>query len=200
MSKNHNNRNQYKDYKKTEKIDNKNQSEQTAQGIEGEDVSIDIDLDAPKDSYEDALQVQLDLERKNADTFKRMAIQLQADFDNYRKRNLQATENARQDGVAEAVKALLPAYDAVLSALKLVDDPKVREGLEMVEREYIQALKSLNIEVIPTLGEAFDPSIHNAIMTEETEGIDSGTVLEEIQRGFRGPNGVVRYAIVKIAK
>ena len=171
---------------------------ETIQGIDAEDINVNIDMD---DHIQDNLQAQLDIERQNTQTFKNMAIQLQADFDNYRKRNAQATTQARLDGVADAVRALLPAYDALLGALKMITDESVRKGLEMVEREYLQALNCLDIEVIPTFGEAFDPNIHNAIMTEDAEGVDSGTVLDEIQRGFRLKNGaVIRYAIVKIAK
>lgn len=169
----------------------------TIQGINADDINVNVDMA----NNESDLQIQLDIERKNAETFKNMAIQLQADFDNYRKRNAMATREARLDGVADAVRALLPAYDALLGALKMIDDEQVKKGLQMVEREYLQALNSLEIEVIPTYGEVFDPSIHNAIMTEDAEGIDSGTVLDEIQRGFRIKNGaVIRYAIVKIAK
>ena len=167
----------------------------TIQGINADDVSINVD------NGNQDMQIELEMERKNAETFKNMAIQLQADFDNYRKRNATATAQARLDGVADAVRALLPAYDALLGALKMITDEQVKVGLQMVEREYLQALSSLDIEVIPTFGEAFDPNIHNAIMTEDAEGVDSGTVLDEIQRGFRLKNGtVIRYAIVKIAK
>ncbi|MBR7091504.1 MAG: nucleotide exchange factor GrpE [Clostridia bacterium] len=170
----------------------------TIQGINADDINVSIDID---NTTQDNIMAQLDIERKNVETFKNMAIQLQADFDNYRKRNAQVTIQARLDGVADAVRALLPAYDALLGALKMITDESVRTGLQMVEREYLQALNSLDIEPIPSFGEAFDPNIHNAIMTEDAEGVDSGTVLDEIQRGFRLKNGtVIRYAIVKIAK
>ena len=126
--------------------------------------------------------------------------QLQADFDNYRKRNANVSNDARQKGVCDAVKALLPAFDAVKAAQKQITDEVTLAGLDMVERELINSLKTLDIEPIKTVGEQFDPSLHNAVFAEEVEGVPSGQILEEYGAGYTSPSGVVRFATVKIAK
>ena len=208
MSKNHNhNNNKNQQAHNIDETKNKENFDDqkinvTAQGVKGEDVCIDLDdkMDNTTNEQMEELTIQLQMEKQNAENFKRMAIQMQADFDNYRKRNQNIESTSRLDGIAEAVKTLLPAYDAVVEAQKQITDAKVKQGLEMVERAYINSLKSLDISPIDTLGEQFNPAFHNAIMTEEAKGVESGTILEEIQRGFIAPNGVLRCAIVKIAK
>lgn len=126
--------------------------------------------------------------------------QLQADFDNYRKRNANVSAEARQKGVFDAVKALLPAFDAVKAAQRQIADEATLSGLGMVERELISSLKSLEVEPIATVGEQFDPNLHNAVFAEEVEGVPSGQILEEYSAGFTSPSGVVRFATVRIAK
>lgn len=126
--------------------------------------------------------------------------QLQADFDNYRKRNANVSNDARQKGVFDAVKALLPAFDAVKVAQKQITDEGTLAGLGMVERELLNCLKTLDIEPIKTVGEQFDPNLHNAVFAEEAEGIPSGQIIEEYGAGYVSPAGVVRFATVKIAK
>ena len=61
-------------------------------------------------------------------------------------------------------------------------------------------LKEINITPIEAVGKSFDPNLHNAILSEEVEGVESGIVLDEMQKGFVSPNGVIRYSMVKIAK
>ncbi len=129
-----------------------------------------------------------------------MLQQLQADFDNYRKRNANISSESRQKGIFDAVKSLLPAFDAVKSAQKQITDEATLEGLNMVERELLSSLTALDIEPIKTVGEQFDPNLHNAVFAESVEGVPSGQILEEYSTGYTSPNGVVRFATVKIAK
>ncbi len=129
-----------------------------------------------------------------------MLQQLQADFDNYRKRNANITSESRQKGIFDAVKSLLPAFDAVKSAQKQITDEVTLAGLNMVERELLASLTALDIEPIKTVGEQFDPNLHNAVFAEFVEGVPSGQILEEYSAGYTSPSGVVRFANVKIAK
>jgi len=146
------------------------------------------------------LTAEIDATREKISQLTSHLQQLQADFDNYRKRNANISSEARQKGVFDAVKAILPAFDAVNSAQKQITDQTTLEGLEMVERELLNSLRSLEIEPIVSVGAQFDPNLHNVVFAEEVEGIPSGQILEEYSRGFFSPNGVVRFATVKIAK
>lgn len=149
----------------------------------------------------DYYKQQLDAERENLEMFKRMAQQLQADFDNYRKRNANIAAESRKDGVFDAVGAMLPAYDALVEGLKMITDENTKKGLEMVERVFVQSLGDLGIRPIECLNQQFDPKFHNAILTEEIEDVESGTIVQEFSKGFVSDDGkVVRVATVKTAK
>jgi len=102
MSKNHNHNN-YKNQTTNNGEENQDKLKtETAQGVQGEEVSIDLDNTANEQMEE--LTIQLQMEKQNAENFKRMAIQMQADFDNYRKRNQNIESTSRLDGIGEAVK------------------------------------------------------------------------------------------------
>ena len=146
------------------------------------------------------LNLKLQIEKENSIALTKMLQQLQADFSNYRKRNADLATTSRQNGIFDAVKALLPALDAIQSASKHIQDDNTLKGLAMIEREFISNLSSLGITPIETVGVQYDPNLHNVVVAEEVEGVPSGQITEEIKSGFTSPFGVVRVAMVKIAK
>ena len=153
------------------------------------------DLSPPQD-----LNLKLQLEKENSIALTKMLQQLQADFSNYRKRNANLATESRQSGIMEAVNAPLPAFDALTSASKHITDEETLKGLKMIEREFLNNLKSLEITQIESVGTQFDPNLHNVVVADEVEGVESGQIVEEYKSGFISPNGVVRVAMVKIAK
>ena len=143
---------------------------------------------------------ELEKEKERNATLIGMLQQLQADFDNYRKRNAKLEQDAKQKGIFDAVKSMLPAFDAVSAAKKQITDENTLKGLDMVEKELLNCLDSLEIKPIETVGMPFDPNLHNAVVAENVEGIPAGRVIEEYSPGYISPNGVVRFATVKISK
>lgn len=143
---------------------------------------------------------ELEKEKERNATLIGMLQQLQADFDNYRKRNAKLEQDAKQKGIFDAVKSMLPAFDAVTAAKKQITDENTLKGLDMVEKELLNCLDSLEIKPIETVGMPFDPNLHNAVVAENVEGIPAGRVIEEYSPGYISPNGVVRFATVKISK
>lgn len=183
--------------------------EQMVAGNTEEDTSFkaNTDVDAENKQSNDQevelknLEHQLDLERANTQQYIHIAQQLQSDFDNYRKRNANIAKESKQEGVNNAVTTLLPAYDALIEGLKMINDPNVKKGLEMVERVFVQALSDLDIHPMDTLNKTFDPKFHNVLTTEEVENVESGTIIQEFSKGFVSGDGtVVRVATVKTAK
>ena len=163
--------------------------------VAGEKEIVDDELSPPED-----LNLKLQLEKENSIALTKMLQQLQADFSNYRKRNASIASDARQNGIFDAVKALLPALDAIEAAEKHITDTDTLKGFEMIKRAFIDNLRSLGIEPIATVGCQYDPNLHNVVVAEEIEGVPSGQIVEEFKSGFSSPNGVVRVAMVKIAK
>lgn len=146
------------------------------------------------------LNLKLQLEKENSIALTNMLKQLQADFENYRKRNSKVKDEAYSDGINMAVKRMLTCFDAVEGAIKSIEDEKVRDGIEILEREFLNAFADLGITPIEADGKMFDANFHNAIASEEIEGKPAGLILHEVQKGFMSKDKVIRYSLVTIAK
>jgi molecular chaperone GrpE len=127
-----------------------------------------------------------------------------ADFDNYRKRSRRDVDDARRTAREDLLRVLLPVFDnlerALQSAQRSTDVKAMAEGLKMVERQFIDALGREGIARVPTVGHPFDPSVHEAIQQVETRDHEPGTVLAEVQPGYRQGERLLRAAMVVVAK
>ena len=127
-------------------------------------------------------------------------LRLAAEYDNYRKRTAKEKESAWTQAKADTVAALLPVYDNLERALKQdTADEAYAKGVEMTMKGLQDVLVKLGVEVIPALGETFDPNCHNAVMHVEDESVGENTVVEVFQQGFTCGDKVIRFAMVKVA-
>ncbi len=127
-------------------------------------------------------------------------LRLAAEYDNYRKRTAKEKESAWTEAKAQTVAAFLPVYDNLERALKQpTADEAYRKGVEMTMKGLQDALTGLGVEVIPALGETFDPNRHNAVMHCEDEGAGENTIVEVFQQGFLCGEKVIRFSMVKVA-
>ena len=144
-----------------------------------------------------ALKEKLDkLEEDRADAIKQ-AQRLQAEFENYRKRNASLSQESRDDGVRETVKQLLPVLDSFERALQNAPDDPFAEGIRNIEKQFVSALEKCGVEEVPADG-AFDPALHDAVMKDSVEGKDSGRILEVFQKGYKVKGKIVRFSMVKV--
>lgn len=136
---------------------------------------------------------------KTRDQLLRMA----ADFDNFRKRSRKEVEDARKAGKEDLLKEFLPVFDnldrGMQSAQKATDVSAVAEGLSMVLRQFVDTLGRQGITRVPTVGNAFDPSVHEAIQQVESDE-PPGHVVAEVQSGYIQGGRLVRAALVVVAK
>lgn len=127
-----------------------------------------------------------------------------ADFDNYRKRSRREVDDARKAGREELLKELLPVFDnlerAIQSAQKATEVKAVAEGVSMVGKQFDGTLGRLQITRVPTVGNMFDPSVHEAIQQVETNDHPPGTVVAEVQPGYATGERLIRAAMVVVAK
>ncbi len=129
-----------------------------------------------------------------------MARRVQAEFDNYRRRNEQIVAITKEIGVLTAIEEFLPVLDSMVLALEQIQDENSRKGFEMIKNQLEVALKNLKVEKIEALGVEFDPNLHNAIMVEEDKNQPEGVVLQEFQAGYKLGDKVIRHSVVKINK
>ncbi len=127
-------------------------------------------------------------------------LRLAAEYDNYRKRTAKEKEALWSDAKAQTVAAFLPVYDNLERALKQeTADEAFKKGVEMTMKGLRDALTNLGVEVIPAMGETFDPNCHNAVMHVEDESVGANTIVDVFQQGFMCGEKVIRFAMVKVA-
>ena len=127
-------------------------------------------------------------------------LRLAAEYDNYRKRTAKEKENAWSEAKAQTVAAFLPVYDNLERALKQeTADEAYKKGVEMTMKGLQDALTNLGVEVIPALGETFDPNRHNAVMHCDDPEAGESTIVEVFQQGFLCGEKVIRFSMVKVA-
>jgi molecular chaperone GrpE len=135
------------------------------------------------------------------DTLLDRLARAQAEFDNARKRANKEQMELRDYAVADAVKALLPAMDSLERALEVKSDAaELRAGVELIYKQLLAALAKLSVNPIVSKGEAFDPRLHEAIEMVETADVPDHQVIEELQRGYKFKDRLLRPAMVKVAK
>ncbi|MDX1418964.1 MAG: nucleotide exchange factor GrpE [Rubricoccaceae bacterium] len=138
-----------------------------------------------------------------------------AEFQNYRRRTAQDLASAAARGREDAVLAVLDVYDDLRRALEAAEDVArqagaspgpaynaLHEGVELVYKKFTDTLGRLGVEVLPAVGEPFDEALHDALMQQPAPdpGTPSGTVIAEIQPGYRLGDRVLRHAQVVVAQ
>ena len=127
-------------------------------------------------------------------------LRLAAEYDNYRKRTAKEKESIYGDAKADTIKPLLAVYDNLERGIAQYDEADVhRQGLELIFRQFSEALTKLGVTEIEAKGQPFDPEKHNAVMHVEDEEAGENTVVEVFQKGFMLGDKVLRFAMVKVA-
>lgn len=129
-------------------------------------------------------------------------LRLQADFENFRKRAQREKDEARQFANQGLLEKLLPVLDNFEMALTAVKDadPSVRDGVQMILDQLLGVLKESGVEPVDAMGQPFDPNLHEALSQEETTEVEEGTVVQQVQRGYKLNDRLVRPARVVVAK
>ena len=129
-------------------------------------------------------------------------VRLTADFDNFRKRAQREKDEARQFANQGLLEKLLPVLDNFEMALTAVKgaDPSVRDGVQMILDQLLGVLRESGVEPVDAMGQPFDPNLHDALSQEETTEVEEGTVVQQVQRGYKLNDRLVRPARVVVAK
>ena len=129
-------------------------------------------------------------------------VRLTADFDNFRKRAQREKDEARQFANQGLLEKLLPVLDNFEMALTAVKDadPSVRDGVQMILDQLLGVLKESGVEPVDAMGQPFDPNLHEALSQEETTEVEEGTVVQQVQRGYKLNDRLVRPVRVVVAK
>jgi molecular chaperone GrpE len=126
---------------------------------------------------------------------------MQAEFENARRRTIKEQQDFRDYAAADAIKSLLPVLDSFERALHVKSDAaEFRNGIDLIYKQLQNALGKLSLQPIAAKGEPFDPHYHEAIEMVETNDAPDHQVIEELQRGYKLKDRLLRPAMVKVAK
>ena len=126
-------------------------------------------------------------------------LRLAAEYDNYRKRSARERESIYSDVRADTVTKFLPVYDNLVRALEQsTADEAYRKGVEMIMTQFKDILGRLGITEIESVGQTFDPALHNAVMHDVDEEQGENIIVQELQKGFKMGDKVIRFAMVKV--
>jgi molecular chaperone GrpE len=126
---------------------------------------------------------------------------LQAEFDNARKRAVREQQDFREFAAADVIRNILPSLDSFERALRVGGDSgDFRNGVELIYRQLQDALQKAGVQPITAVGQAFDPRLHEAIEMVDTTAVPDHQVMEELQRGYKYKDRMLRPAMVKVAR
>jgi len=154
----------------------------------------------------EAAAPESDLERVTAERDKKheQLLRTTADFENYRKRMRREVEEAKVKGQQDVVRDILPVFDnlerAVQASGTASDAASVIEGIRMVLKLFEDTAERIGLARIKTIGERFDPQVHEAIQQKESADAAPGTILAEVVPGYRFGDKLVRAAMVVVAR
>lgn len=155
------------------------------------------------DAGEAQLSPMEELEAERA-KLKDQLLRTAADFDNYRKRARKDVELAERKGKEAVLREILPVIDnlerAVAASADAVDVQAVRDGVNMVLKSFEESAARLGIERVESVGQRFDPNLHDAFQQVETDEHVPGTVVQEYQPGYKMGDKLLRPAMVVVAR
>lgn len=147
---------------------------------------------------------ELEKKAKASEEYYDRLLRQQAEFENYKKRTARDVEEFRKIANEALIEMLLPVLDnfdrALFHAAKDTDPKHILEGIQMIRKLFEDALRKQGLTDIHSLGEKFDPHIHEAIAFEETDEKEEGIVVEVFQHGYLLHDRLLRPATVKITK
>ena len=168
-----------------------------------EPLSDDLSTPADAGTPDLALDPALAALQRERDELRDRLLRTAAEFDNFRKR----TERERRDfadwATAELLGDVLTVLDDFERALAVPSPPEAqayRDGVELIHRQLLDLLKKRGVSAIATEGHDFDPALHQAVAHDEAPGARDGEILNELRRGYRLGERLLRPAMVRVAK
>lgn len=138
--------------------------------------------------------------QKNLDGWQRTL----AEFQNYKRRTEREARESYQNATSDVLKNLLPIVDDFERAMNSLPEAERNqpwlEGIRLIQRKFVRLLEDYSVTAVDPVGEAFDPTLHQAVGTDEDTDMESGHVTETLQKGYVSGDRVLRPAMVKVAR
>jgi molecular chaperone GrpE len=190
-----------------------------AKGNGKPEVNLDLDRELPAaedgeetgpisitgNAADDSAAAETEKLRAERDALLDRLARLQAEFDNARKRAAREQQDFREFAAADIIKNFLPILDSFERALKAGGDSNsnsndFRNGIELIYRQFQDALQRIGVQPIVSVGQPFDPRVHEAVEMVDTTEVPDHHVLDELQRGYKYKERLLRPAMVRVAR
>jgi len=184
------------------KVTNEQEKKQESFETEVGEKQLEDDLSDTDETIEKLKQELEQVKQEKAETYDRL-MRIQAEYENYKRRSLKERSEERKYKAQELATELLPVLDNFERALQVEtteENKQLHEGISMVYNQFKQALATQGIEEIEAKGKPFDPNLHHAVMQVEDESKESNIVVEELQKGYKLNDRVIRPTMVKVNK
>ena len=148
------------------------------------------------------LKEQMKAQEDQLSEYRDRYARLAAEFENYKKRTAREMDNRYSDAKCDVMKGILPVIDNFERAITVETEEACkayRQGVELIYKQLSDLLAAAGVEEIPSLGEEFNPELHNAVMHEENEEAGTNEIVEVFVKGYRMGDKVLRYSMVKVA-
>jgi len=159
------------------------------------------------------LKQSVDEQKKKAQDYYEQLLRLKADFENYRKRSDSEKREYFEDGKNSLITELIDVFETVKSAKGMIEKSategspslgangeSVQKGLHLIERKLAEILKLHEVTAIMSIGEKYDPLLHEVVGIVENDDVEEGMILDEIKAGYKIGGKILKPSIVKIAK
>ena len=123
-----------------------------------------------------------------------------AEFENYKKRSSKERDNLYNSILSDVIEVILPILDNLENAAKVeTKDEEYTKGIELVLKQFQDTLKAKGVEEIKTLGETFDPQLHEAVSSVQDDTKGEKEIVQEYRKGYKIGNRVIRHSMVVVA-
>lgn len=182
-------------YEKTDQTDESNETVE-------QDMTEKVVPEAPVEASEEETTDELTETKQLLEAAEEKYLRLYAEFENYKKRTRAELDTERTYRAQSVLRDILPAIDNIERALAQKGESEefksLHKGVEMVYESLLSSLKDNGLEVIEALDKPFDPNLHQAVMQEQDQDKASGIVLDELQKGYKLKERVLRPSMVKV--
>ncbi len=177
--------------------------ENTESGIIEDTEETETSGEEAKDNNSKTIENEMEKLKQDLENLNNQYIRLAADFENYRKRQVQEREALLKYGAEECMKKVIEVADnfdrAVSMAEKIDNLDKMKETFFILNKQLTDSLAKLGLEQIKSVGEKFDPNLHEAVIQNKTEEYPEDTIMQELQKGYKLGGKVLRPAMVAVA-
>ncbi len=169
---------------------------------EEQEVEVEVVEEVVEDlSPEELLVLENEALLQEVEALKTEYLKAYADTENIKKRLQREQDQSLKYRIQSFASSILPVIDNLERALKNESsDAPLQEGVQMVYDQLMASLKAEGVEPIDALNKTFDPNIHQAMITEEVEGIEPNIVVEEFQKGYLLKDRILRASLVKVSQ